>query len=355
MEYREGTNMFDQLFIDKLKKTGIFFAAFTAIYVLFFLTLPYTLPFVLAFVLALWIKPLNKYIQRKMKISNGISSLITTVLVFAIILIIILVILLKITDEAILLITKIPSIEVIKDYAKELIDEASKMFGQLDPTIVEKTYQYLSAMMTNALNILIKVLNSILSFVLKVPSVLMIGFITFLATYFFSKDMSFFNKNFYSIFSSQGKRRMENIIKQAISMITGYIKAFSTVILITFIETLIGFSILGIEYALILSFIASFMDVLPIVGVSIIYIPLAIYYFIIGNKFVAVGIIVLLAVVTVVRQIVEPKLVSTSLDIHPIMILAAIFIGLKVYGFIGMIYLIALIIFYKILVKVKAI
>lgn len=345
--------MFEQSFIIKLKKTGIFFVIFTVIYVLFFLTLPYTLPFVLAFILTLWIKPLNKYIQKKFKLSNGISSIIITTLVFAIIGLIVLAAIYKITNEAILLITKIPSIDIIKEYIKELIDKASKFYGQLDPNVVEKAYEYLSNMTTSALDILIEILDSILSFILKLPSVLMVGFITYLATYFFSKDISFFNENFYSIFSSNGKLRMENIIRQTISMITGYIKAYSTVIIITLIETLIGFSILGIDYALILSFLASFMDILPIVGVSMVYIPLAIYYFLIGNTFISIGIIVLLAVVTVVRQIVEPKLVSTTLDIHPIMTLAAIFIGIKVYGFIGMIYLITLIIFYKILVKVQ--
>lgn len=345
--------MFDKAFINKLKKTGIFFAIFTAIYILFFLTLPYTLPFVLAFIIALWVKPLNRFIQKKLRISNGISSLITSIFVFSIIVVIVLIILLNITNEAILLISKIPSMDVIKDYINIVIDEASIAFGQLDPSLVEKIYQYLSTMMKSTLDIVIKVVNSILSFILKIPSILMLGFITFLATYFFSKDMSFFNKNFYSVFSSNGKKRMENIIKQAISMVTGYVKAFSTVILITFIETVIGFSILGIDYALLLSMLASFMDVVPIVGVSIVYIPLAIYYFLIGRTFMAVGILVLLAVVTVVRQIVEPKLVSTSLDIHPTMTLAAIFIGIKAYGFVGMIYLISLIIFYKILVKVK--
>ncbi len=346
--------MFDQLFVNKLKKTGIFFAVFTVIYILFFFTLPYTLPFVLAFILALLIRPINIFIQKKLRIPNGISSLITTILVFVLLIIVVTALIYKVTNDAILLIAKIPSMDVVLDYIKQLVGEVDTIFGQLDPTVVEKIYQYLSSMATSALNLTIKILNSLLSFILKLPSVLMLGFITLLATFLFSKDMSAFNKNFYSVFSSDGKERMEYIVKQAIDMVTGYIKAFCTVILITFIETLIGFSILGVDYAFILSLLASFMDVLPIVGVSIVYIPLAIYYFLTGKTFISIGLLVLLAVVTVVRQTVEPKLVSTTLDIHPIMILAAIFIGLKAYGFIGMIYLIALLIFYKVLVKVKA-
>lgn len=346
--------MFDQLFINRLKKTAIFFAVFTVIYILFFLTLPYTLPFVLAFILALLIRPINLFIQKKFKIPNVISSLITTILVFALLVIVVTALIFKITNEAILLVGRIPSMDVILVYIKKLLSEAEIIFGQLDTAIVEKVYQYLTSMATSALNLTIKVMNSVLSFILKLPSVLMLGFITLLATFLFSKDMSLFNKNFYSIFSSEGKERMEYIVKHAVGMITGYVKAFCTVVLITFLETLIGFTLLGVNYAFLLSLLASFMDILPIVGVSVVYIPLAIYYFIKGKTFVSIGLLVLLGVVTIVRQTVEPKLVSTTLDIHPIMILAAIFIGLKAYGFVGMIYLIALIIFYKVLTEVKA-
>lgn len=346
--------MFDQAFLSKLKKTAIFFAVFTVIYILFFFTLSYTLPFVLAFILALLIRPINLFIQKKLRIPNVISSLITTILVFALLIIVVTALIYKITNEAILLVGKIPSMDVILVYIKQLLSEAETIFGQLDPAIVEKVYQYLTSMATSALNLTIKVLNSVLSFVLKLPSVLMLGFITLLATFLFSKDMSLFNKNFYSVFSSDGKERMEYIVKHAVGMITGYAKAFCTVILITFFETLIGFTVLGVNYAFLLSLLASFMDVLPIVGVSIVYIPLAIYYFLTGKTFISIGLLVLLGVVTIVRQTVEPKLVSTTLDIHPIMILAAIFIGIKAYGFVGMIYLIALIIFYKVLVQVKA-
>jgi len=346
--------MFDQVFVNRLKKTAIFFAIFTVVYVLFFFTLPYTLPFVLGFIIAILIRPINMFIQKKLRIPNGISSLITTILVFALLIIIITSLIYMITNEIIVLIGKIPSIDTVLAYIKQLVNEVGTIFVQLDPTVVDKIYQYLSSMASGAINLTIKVMNSLLSFVLKLPSVLMIGFITLLATFLFSKDMSLLNKNFYSVFSPDGKERIEDIIKQAISMITGYVKAFCTVVLITFLETLIGFAFLGVNYAFLLSLLASFMDVLPIVGVSAVYIPLAIYYFIKGKTFTSIGLLVLLGVVTIVRQTVEPKLVSTTLDIHPIMILAAIFIGLKIYGFIGMFYLIALIIFYKVMVKVNA-
>jgi sporulation integral membrane protein YtvI len=345
--------MLDPLFIDKLKKTAIFIITFTLLFALFFSTLSYTLPFVLAFLIALWTKPLNKYLQKKIKISNAISSILSTTLVFSLLGILVSALLYKITNESRLLLTKVPNLETIRDYVELYINEFSIFFGQLDPALVEKTYQQLTTMLSGTFDITVSILNAVISFVIGLPVALMIAFITFLATYFFSKDMPNIVERFYSIFSFQGKDQMHSILKEGSIMITGYFKAYSTVIFLTFLETLIGLSILGIDYALILSVVSAIMDVLPILGISAVYIPLAIYNFYLGNTIVAVGLLILYVIVTVARQIIEPKLVSTTLDIHPVMILAAIFIGLKAYGFLGMIFLIALMIAYKILAKVR--
>ncbi|WP_330602904.1 sporulation integral membrane protein YtvI [Anaerosolibacter carboniphilus] len=331
----------------------MFVVAFSLLFILFFSSLSYTLPFVLAFIIALWTKPLNKYLQKKFKISNAISSIISTTLVFSLLGILISAVLYKITNEARLLLTKIPNLETIRSYVELYLNELNSFFGQLDPALIEKAYPQLTAMLSGTFDVTVGILNTIISFVIGLPVALMIAFITFLATYFFSKDMPDIVERFYSIFSFHGKEKMHSILKEGSSMIAGYFKAYSTVIFLTFLETLIGLSILGIDYALILSILSAIMDVLPILGISAVYIPLALYNLYLGNTFVAVGLLILYVIVTVARQIIEPKLVSTTLDIHPVMILAAIFIGLKAYGFLGMIFLIALMVVYKILSKVR--
>ena len=136
-------------------------------------------------------------------------------------------------------------------------------------------------------------------------------------------------------------------------MTLGYAKAYSIVVFITFVEVLIGLSILKIEYALILSILCAIFDVLPIIGIIMIFIPLVAYKLYIDQVGIAVGLIILFIFVIVVRQIIEPKILAHTLDIHPLLILAAIFIGLMVSGFAGMIYFISLMVAYKILVKVN--
>jgi len=92
---------------------------------------------------------------------------------------------------------------------------------------------------------------------------------------------------------------------------------------------------------------------LPIFGIGAIYIPLIIIFFISSNYVAALGLLISYIVITIVRQIIEPKIVSSSLGINPVAVLASIFIGLKAYGLVGMLFCMFLVVFYNILKKVE--
>jgi len=347
--------MLDKVFTIKLRKTIVYAIIFTLLFILFSKTLKYTLPFVLAFVIALLTKKFNIFLQKKMKVSSGFASIFTTMLVFSVMVIITTIIVYKLTSEAILLLTKIPSLENMTEYINLILEKLTDIMGQIDSAVMTKLYQYLETVLNYTLIWAGKVLNGLLVTVIKIPSALLVFVITFIATYIISKDYKLMSINFYSMFSEEGKTKMSDIIQSSIDMTFGYVKAYATVVLITFTQVLIGFIIFKIDFAFILSVLCAFLDVLPIVGTIIVFIPLIIYHFILGNTATAIGLLILYVFTQVVRQIVEPKIVSTTIDVHPLLILASIFIGLRLNGFAGMIYFIALIVGYKILVKVKVI
>jgi sporulation integral membrane protein YtvI len=262
-------------------------------------------------------------------------------------------VILKIAVESKNILANPPDINVFLKYIETHINTIKIFYDQIDPAIAQKIFQQASLILSNMFNVGLSLINNLVYFAIGLPLALMVAFITFIATYFLSKDMPVIENKFLSIFSNTGKEKARNILKEGNSMILGYIKSYAIIISVTFIETLIGFSILGVDYTLILSVVAALVDILPVLGVGSVYMPLAVIYFFAGNKFIPIGLIILYVIVIVVRQVIEPKLVSTSLGIPPVLILAAIFIGLKAYGFLGMIYLIFLIISYRILNKVE--
>ena len=98
---------------------------------------------------------------------------------------------------------------------------------------------------------------------------------------------------------------------------------------------LAGLTLLGVEYALIMAIVISVVDILPILGAGTVLIPWAIFALISSNTPLGVGLLVLYAVTLVARQFIEPKIVGSTLGIHPLATLASVYLGLKFLGFVG--------------------
>lgn len=114
------------------------------------------------------------------------------------------------------------------------------------------------------------------------------------------------------------------------------IASYGLIFLITFLELWIGLSIIKIPYAMTIAIIIAVLDILPVLGTGSVLIPWGILAGLNGNFGMAVGIIVLYLVITVIRNIIEPKLVGKQVGLHPVLTLAGMLLGLKFAGFIGM-------------------
>ncbi|QCX33605.1 sporulation integral membrane protein YtvI [Caloramator sp. E03] len=343
--------MFTEAFIKKVKNIAIFVIVYTLLFILFFSTLSYTLPFVLAFIIALWIKPITIFLNKRLKISLNISSLLSTIIIFTIILFIIVLIIFKISIEIRDILNNLPDINNIINISQVYINKYEQYFSQISPEYVNRFKDEIISLLSNAYSITVTILKTSVSFAIKLPKVFLIIFITLIGTYLFSIDLALMQSRFLSIFSDKTKDKVVMIWNEGNKMFSGYIKAYTFIVFLTFIETLIGFSILKIRYALSLSIISAICDLLPIIGIGIIYFSVALFYFFSKKYAICFSILLLYIIVTVLRQILEPKIVSSSLGLKPIAVLAAIFIGIMSHGFIGMLYLLFLLVFYKILNK----
>lgn len=125
--------------------------------------------------------------------------------------------------------------------------------------------------------------------------------------------------------------------ENAANAVKKYAKSYLIILLITFSELFLGFVLLRIDYALLLSLITAIIDFLPVLGTGIVLVPWSIACFISGNIKRGVGLLVLWGIMYVVRQLTEPKIVSGVMGIHPLLSLFSIYLGYISCGFIGMI------------------
>lgn len=125
-------------------------------------------------------------------------------------------------------------------------------------------------------------------------------------------------------------RRMRRIGRQ-------YLRACLLLGLLTFLQAFIGLALLRVPYAFILAVLIAVVDFLPLLGTGLILIPWAIVSLLLGEVKLGIGLLILYAISSVVRQILEPKLIGDGLGLHPLVSLAAMYAGLRLFGVWGMI------------------
>ena len=127
-----------------------------------------------------------------------------------------------------------------------------------------------------------------------------------------------------------------NFIRQKYKNISSLIKIELLLVIITTIETIIGFLILRVENPVLLGTISGVLDLLPYVGTILIFFPLILYSICSKKYFVSVGLLLLYILILISRQIMETKFVSNKLKIHPLSILISLYIGMELFGVIGL-------------------
>jgi predicted PurR-regulated permease PerM len=157
--------------------------------------------------------------------------------------------------------------------------------------------------------------------------------VIFMSTIFISIDLEVFRKMVKKNVSMNIYKLLNNISIKIGKIIRVEIR----LILTTTALTIIGLYILGVNNALTIGIICGILDLLPILGPAMIFIPLIIYEFVISNVFVGTGLILLYILLQVSREIMKIKLVGQSLKIHPILTLLSLYLGVILYGLWGVV------------------
>ncbi|MBP3414059.1 MAG: AI-2E family transporter [Clostridia bacterium] len=175
---------------------------------------------------------------------------------------------------------------------------------------------------------------------LKLPSLIIAIAITIISTYFISMDFKGIKSMLLSILPS-GLQPLALKTKHLFcNVLLKMLKTYSFLMLLTFTELAVGFSLISlagedISYPIPLSLIIALIDILPVLGVGTVLIPWAVIELISGNSHLAIMLIALYAFVAIIRNYLEPKLIGQRFGLHPALTLVAIYVGGKLFGFIG--------------------
>lgn len=127
--------------------------------------------------------------------------------------------------------------------------------------------------------------------------------------------------------------RMKNSVKN----INIILRTELILIASTTLQTILGLTALGIKNSISLGLICGALDLLPYAGTIIIFVFIAINYILKRNFIIVIGIAALYLLLQVNRQILETKLMSKKLSIHPLVMIVSIYISFKIFGMVGLI------------------
>ena len=353
-------------FVKKYDKIIIYFVIYTIVFVTFVKTLPYTIPYVLALIIASIITPIIKLLAKwtKQKIGNNVLILFSMLIFYGIIGTLLTYFTIQVIDQSTLLVTNAieyvnTNYESIAKWVQSQYEWLISNIQNIDPGIIESGRTMLGTMLNSLKDVLVSIGSAIggfaLSLIGQVPTFFLIVIFTVVCSFFFTKMFLKTPDVMYKYLptSKNEDKRLKYIIGEGKNMVIRYGLSYLLVILITGAISTVGYMLMGIPYALVLGVITAFLDLMPVLGVSAAYLPLAIYYLAIGNYTIPVGLGILYIIVAVGRNIWEPRIVASSLDMNPIITIMAIFIGLKINGIIGMFYLMFMAVGYKVLQKVQ--
>lgn len=300
------------------------------------------MPFLVAFIISLIIEPAIKCIMKKTNLTRRTSSIIIFVIVLGIILGGLIWILITLFSESSSL------LQGLNDY----FDKAYIQFQffmesfnfdkiRLSNEVLNVIQNSTGDLLETASNWLRNSLTGLIELVTSLPSIAICIGITIVALYFICVDKIYILDQIEHHLPKIWVRKIGKHLKDLIQTLGGYLKAEATLILVSFIISLIGLYILqfagfNVQYPLLMALFIGFVDALPILGSGTVMIPWAIICAINGDLNLGIAIIVLLIIMSIARQLLEPKLVSKNIGVHPIFTLIAMYTGFKIIGIMGL-------------------
>lgn len=336
----------------------IFFLVFTISFLIVIGTLKYTIPFIIGLITASILQKPTEALIKKFNIEGNFAAGISILVFYAVTVTLLGFGIMYFCSEIKDLATD--GYQYLYDNGSDInkfVQDSLSAFENIDESILESLKlninKFISDISNYALDFSMNIVNYIIGVISAFPYIISVIIFAILSSFVFLKK--FIKNDSSSIKNTEYISENEfdkflKIIKEIKDVVFKYIGTYSILVLCTFIITFIGFNILRIPYTLLLSVTCMILDLLPVVGMIIVFLPLVVIYFFSGKYLTVIFLIILFCGIMITRNILEPKLLSSSLELSPLSVLIAIFVGVNAGGFKGMIYLMALFIsfnFYK--------
>lgn len=283
------------------------------ILMVYFIILWLILPVSLALFAAYFLYPVINFCHTKLKIPYVISSILVSIFIF-------------LATYSLFYIT-IQSIISIYPEVKLQVEKLN-ILNSGEHILLETIFNKSLSFIDTAIMGIATFLQDLLAYVIEV--------FIFIVAFFFSIFESRRNRYWFFIYvPKQYRDEWKHYFTKATSLFGYFLYVEFQLFIITFFLLSCGLALLGFEHPINKSFLISLADALPFFGIGLFLIPLAIYFFAIGEKFLSFAVILLYIFIQITRQIAESFLWASTFHlrtVHTFFISAASILLFGVYG-----------------------
>ncbi len=325
--YVVGERMKARFFSDKPRL--VFFIVYTLLFIIAVRAIGYVLPFILALLIAVIMKPLYDHLRHRFNFRSAFAATAITVLIFGTLLGIVGFLLFLVVRQALSLLDTYGY--MISEYIR-----SPELFGALrDGLLSGKLFDTASGLLSALFQ--------------AVPLAITFVAVTFALSVYFLHHISAFRDRLLKRAGEDYAPLLSRIFGTAYHMVRSFIRSYLVLYLITFIEAVFIFYLTGVEYPLAFAFITAIADILPVLGPGVVYLPLAISFILYKNYLAGVTLIVFFLITVIIRQVIEPKIVSDGVKLHPLVVLSAIYFSIVSMNIWVLFYVVSIFLSFKVL------
>ena len=319
------------------------------VYLVFKYAIFVVMPFLLGFAVAALINPIVRFLSRRYDLKRRPAGILLLLLFYATIGMLVTIGVVRLTvffgevsgELPDLYRDRLePALNKLFGYINSFVDRLYAIFGGESEVLSERLGGIFTSIKSSLgdtiSDISVKALTRLSSAAAAIPGIIIELLFAVISSFFFTVDY----ENILSLAKRLLPKRTVDLLcrlRGRVFKVAGkYLRSYALILLITFGELSLGLVLLGVDNAVLIAFCIALFDILPVAGTGGIMIPWAIFSLIGGDWGFAVGLVVIWAVITIVRNIIEPKIVGRQVGLHPLLALIAMFVGTKLFGLVGL-------------------
>ncbi|HIZ71179.1 MAG TPA: AI-2E family transporter [Candidatus Atopostipes pullistercoris] len=290
-------------------------------------------PVIFGILLYYLLEPMVNYIERK-----GLSRKLSVFIVFIVILLVIVLsvafIIPGVQNQFNQLIEEFPKIwnSVVSQIEALLYNEGfTEIYREFQATDIMSR---VTDQMSNIFTATIDSIGNVAGIITRV--VITIATIPFVL-YYLLVDGQHFKKSILEVVPTRARPVMVRFLQESSNQVGSYVRGELLVAISVAIMFYIGYLIIGLDYALILSITAGLLNLIPYLGSIMASIPALILGAFVSPLQLVKVIIVIIIEQTLEGRVISPQILGNKLEIHPLVILFILLVAGSLFGFMGLI------------------